>query len=123
MNKKIVLMLIGILLPVITWGQTAMDQYAQLSNQCTDLRCTTENIDAIDSQIVTLIGERFAFAQRAGELGGGTYSPPASVSAALQDKFDKIGIEAATVGYSPIAARSIFSMILFQSNLVEQNAR
>lgn len=123
MAKKIAFLLMTMMLPVLAFAESPMTLFVKTADACNDLRCTDINMDAIDAQIVALIGERFAYAQRAGELGGGVYYPPGAVSTMLVDKFDKIGLEAATVGYSPIAARSIFSMILLQSNLVEERER
>lgn len=121
--KKYLLLLV-MLIPCLILGQgqsqpPVPNQYGQNAEQCQDLECVRNNIDAIDSQIVALLGQRLAYVKRAGQL-----KPPAT---SVNDRsreiqiLNKVAQQAQALGFSPIIARSVFSTILLQSNLYEQN--
>lgn len=96
----------------------SMAQFNQAAEQCQDLKCVRDNIDAVDSQIVTLLGQRLAYVKRAGELKG----PDISVRDRSREAaiMSKVTAEAQAVGYSPFVARSVFTTILLQSTVYEQ---
>lgn len=89
------------------------------ASQCQTLKCVRQNIDSIDTQLVTLLGERFANVQRAGQLKKQTATAvhdsarEANILAAVQTQAEQQAYPAA-----PIV--NVFKAILAQANNYEK---
>lgn len=87
------------------------------AQHCQNLICVRNNIDSIDTQIVTLIGERLSYVKRAGELKKGKRSVH---DQARENKIlNQVAKQAQAVGYPPKIATAVFRTLLKQANLYE----
>jgi chorismate mutase len=113
--------LLGLLMIISTFafGQipATMTQYVQASQKCPDINCVTDRIDAIDNEIVALIGQRLAYVKRAAELQRPVIRVHDQALELL--RLNRIRAQALQIGYPPSIAGTIFGTILFQSNIFE----
>ncbi len=93
-------------------------QKAVATAQCPTLNCVRKNIDAIDTKLITLIGQRLAYVKRAGELKKNIKSihDPAREAKILHT----VGQQAENAGYPAAIAIAIFKTILAQANVYER---
>lgn len=94
-----------------------MDDYVDRARECHSLDCVREHIDDINSQIVILLAQRFAYVQRAGELK----PDDISVCDAKRETsiLKNVAVQAQQIGLPANIAVSVFKEILRQANQYE----
>src|SRR5262245_34753488 len=70
-HKRMIGVLGSVVFSYTIFAQTppaTMPEFIDQAKNCQDSKCAVQNVEAIDSQIVALIGQRLAFAKRAEDL-------------------------------------------------------
>lgn len=98
-----------------------MTEYQTIANQCQDLPCVRERIDAVDATIVSSLALRLALVKRAGELKGSAV--PTHDQAREDAILKRVADQAKTIGYAPDIATKIFTVILKEANVEESKER
>jgi chorismate mutase len=119
--KAIWQILLTILCTHQAWAENEQNhQLLSSPKHCQTLACVRANIDLIDKEIVSLIGQRLTYAKRAGEIKQRDHkslSDPAREKAVLL----KVKKQAEEEGYSGSAALEIFKVIIAQSYQIQYN--
>lgn len=97
----------------------SMTRFTEIAKQCQSISCVRDNLNAVDAQMVALLGQRFAYVERAVQLQPPT-SPAMSGRPQINETLNQIGAMAEQIGYSGVAARIVFASILTQSNIYER---
>lgn len=100
-------------------AKTAMQGFVMHAEKCPTLTCVRKEIDIINHQIVTLMGQRLAYVRRAGEL-------KSNVKSVHDQKREdqiiaKVSGQAKRIGVPVSAVKGVFKEILVVSNKYEKN--
>lgn len=107
---------------VITFCVTVFFTALALANSsvpenCQTLPCVRSHVNTIDSQLITLIGQRLAYVKMAAVIKG---NPQAVVDPQREEAIlTMVGQQAASEGYSPAIAQAVFKAILAESDKYE----
>ena len=99
--------------------KSAMQGFVLHADKCPTLTCVRKEIDMINHQIVTLMGQRLAYVRRAGEL-------KTNVKSVHDQKREdqiiaKVTEQAKRIGVPISAVQGVFKEILAVSNQYEKN--
>ena len=115
--KKICFFILILTLPILSFAHSTTTQLTP-AQQCQSLACVRKNIDIINQQLLTALGERLAYVKRAGELkrasGEAVYAPKRE-----QQIIENVTAQAKQRNIPEGFAKNIFECILKQSRLYE----
>lgn len=102
----------------LVFAQASMNQFIQVAGACHDMTCVDNHLNAVDSQITELLGERMAYVQVGAKFLN--KNQPLYSQARYNEILNRVTQEAEAIGYPPIVARVVFSSIVLQSNVYSQ---